>query len=670
MKDLLKNPLGLAALVLVLLAVLLPVVAYLGYRSNLGNLEQMLYSKGSALMEAVLHESENAILADREIVEELTEHLAAYARFALFLEKKGLLDDAELAELALTGALERLDVYSPSGRLISSSSPEKAPLETPREFTEAEFEYGLATAFIDEGEPSALDEDNGASELFSVAVLAEDSSVCVAYTAAGELTQLRRRLGIGMILDDLSAIEGVTYALLQDTLGIIAASSQVSSIGSIKGDEFFRIPAGEIRGRYTLFGGKEVYELAANFQLSGENYGFIRLGLDTEEIRSIAERDKKRFLLGVVVLTVLFSVGAGLYFAGRKQLRLEQEHSRIKGFSESVLQAMGESVIVLDEQDRVVLFNDSCKRLCGCQPRLVSGFHLRQVNPDLADVLKGIQRHQPTVIESEIQPHGRNVKIPVMISLAPLVVSGKHYTTVILSDLTDRKKAEKLALRNEKYRTLAQVSAGVAHEIRNPLNAIGMNVQRLKLEFSPEENKSAEYEAFIDTILAEVRRINEIVEQNLALARFPGPRMETAKLSEVLLETAAFFRPELEGRGIKLETSLAESPPSSFDPAQIRQVVTNLIKNAAESMEPGGRLEIIGEVADNHYRITFSDTGPGIAESDREKIFEPFFSTKSSGLGLGLALVKRIVTEHGGTIRVAENKGKGTTFIVSIPLKN
>ena len=119
-----------------------------------------------------------------------------------------------------------------------------------------------------------------------------------------------------------------------------------------------------------------------------------------------------------------------------------------------------------------------------------------------------------------------------------------------------------------------------------------------------------------------------------------------------------------------METSLAESPPSSFDPAQIRQVVTNLIKNAAESMEPGGRLEIIGEVADNHYRITFSDTGPGIAESDREKIFEPFFSTKSSGLGLGLALVKRIVTEHGGTIRVAENKGKGTTFIVSIPLKN
>jgi len=670
MRRLIKNPLGLAAVVLILVAVLMPAAAYLGYRSNLSNLDEMLYSKGSALMESVLHGAENAVLADGEIIDELTAHLADNARYLLLLDEKGLLDETAIATLAQAEGLVRLDLYSPSGTLKASSNPARAPLEFPRELANGYQGEGVFSAFISGEAPSGPEEQGSGQELFAVGLQAADSSVGVAYVDAAELIELRRRLGIGLILDDLSAIEGVTYALLQDTLGIIAASSQVVSMGSIKEDPFFPIPGGKIKGRYRDYSGQEVYELAAGFQLGGENYGYLRVGLSTEEIRSIAEGDRKRFIMGMVVLMVLFAVVAALYFAARSQLILEQEHSRIKSLSESVLQGMTESVIVLDEENRIILYNNACKKICGCEEREVLGFGIQSLNPALAEKLAALERDKIAALETEIAPAGSPDKIPVMLSAAPLEIAGKRYSTIIITDLTDRKEAEKLALRNQKFKTMAEISAGVAHEIRNPLNAIGMNVQRLKLEFTPSDRDKDEYGEFIDSVLAEVKRINNIVEQFLTLARFPGPNLAPGKIVSLLEDTVTFLQPELAARGIKLEKSLAQAPPFLFDPDQIRQVLTNLIKNAAESMGDGGGLKISGRPEDSDYLLTVSDTGPGIAEENRERIFEPFFSTKKNGLGLGLAIVQRIVTEHGGTIRIFSEKGQGTTFVVSLPMKS
>ena len=209
----------------------------------------------------------------------------------------------------------------------------------------------------------------------------------------------------------------------------------------------------------------------------------------------------------------------------------------------------------------------------------------------------------------------------------------------------------------------------MAHEIRNPLNTIGMNVQRLKLEFSPEAASRSEYEEFIDTIRSEVARLNGIVEQFLKLARFPEPKMESSRLDRLVRDTLDFIRPELTGRGIKLVAELAETPEFLFDPGQIRQVVTNLVTNAAEAMGDSGTLTVKGAPDGPDYRIVFSDTGPGIPAGERERIFEPFFSTKRGGMGLGLAIAARIVSEHGGTLRVQSAQGRGAAFIVSIPAR-
>ncbi|OGG02243.1 MAG: hypothetical protein A3F83_15240 [Candidatus Glassbacteria bacterium RIFCSPLOWO2_12_FULL_58_11] len=667
MDNIKKNPFGFAALALIFVALLLPAVGYLSYRNNLANLEQMLYSEGSALVEAILHESENSLLVEREIRAVLGQRLEDNCRHILLLDRNGLLEPEVLASTARAAGLSRLDLYASSGELKASSDPGLAPARAPRFSQDIEPEEDVTAAFV--SGPADEAGDSLATEYFTIAVSGSDSALAVAYIESGKLAQLRHRLGIGLILEDLSAVEGVAYAVLQDTLGIIAASYQVASLPSIAGDPFFQFSRGQIKGRYTDFQGAEVYELAASFQFEGENYGYLRIGLSTEEIRSIAATERRRVALAILVLAVLLSVVIALYFAGRRQLTLELEHARIQSFSRSVLDGMAEAVIVLDDQQRIVLVNQACKALCGLSGENLMGETLARANPALAQALAGLAGSPRRAMETRLSLPGSEESVPVMLYATPLEASGRRYTTVILGDLTDREQAEKLALHNEKYKTMAEVSAGVAHEIRNPLNAIGMNVQRLKLEFSPAGRDAGEYAQFIDTILSEVDRLNRIVEQFLGLARFPEPRLEPGRLDSLLEETLAFLEPELAGRGIKVLRSLEPSPACLFDPGQIRQVATNLAANAAEAMDGPGTLTVKGRTEEGEYRIEMSDTGPGIAENIQQKIFEPFFSTKSHGMGLGLAIVSRIVTEHGGNVAVQNEPGRGARFTVRLPLR-
>jgi len=659
-----KTPLSAAALVLVVLALLLPVVAWLGYRSNLSSLERMLYSKGSALVEAVLHESENALLADREITDLLTAKLAQTGRFAL--QGRGAIG---LDSLAAFADLARIDLYSQQGELAASSDPAAAPPAFPKALLDSEYEPGVHTASVTRSGESSPTEAAPGDRYYTVTVSGTDGRLAACYLDAEKLVTIRRRLGIGLILDDLASVRGVRYAVLQDTLGIIAASLQVVTLESISGDKFFPIPEDEIRGRYTDFEGEEIYELASPFTFEGEDFGYLRLGLATDEIRAIAGSDRNRFMLGIVVLMVLLAVAAALYLAGQKQLRLELEHLRIKGFSSSVLESMAEAVIVLDEDGRVVQMNESCGKLCGCGANSSQeGRPLAEINPALAITVRGLDTGGVRAVETSLPRPGCADTLPVLVTASPLTVASRRYLTVILTDLTDRKQAQELALRSQRYQTMAEVSAGVAHEIRNPLNAIGMNVQRLKLEFAPEGPDRPEFDAFVETIRAEVERLNGLVEQFLQFSRFPHPRFALGRLDRLLEETLSFLEPELAAVPVSLSHRLEPCGYSSFDPDQLRQVLVNLVQNAAQAAGPGGKVDVGGCSQERSYRVSVSDNGPGIPQELREKIFEPFFSTRSKGIGLGLAIVSRIIAEHGGMIGVEEGPAGGTAFVFTVPL--
>jgi len=228
-----------------------------------------------------------------------------------------------------------------------------------------------------------------------------------------------------------------------------------------------------------------------------------------------------------------------------------------------------------------------------------------------------------------------------------------------------RASREKLA-RAERVATWAEAARRIAHEIKNPLTPITLSLHRLRKRaesLSDEERRALE--ELLAPMLEEVENLRSLAETFSQFSRLPSPRMEAVDVRDLLEKVSGLYR---EGSGVR--TSLAvdpETPPARGDRELLWRALSNLVKNAIEAMEGNGELRLAASPSDGHVEILVSDDGPGIDPSIRDRIFAPTFTTKAGGSGLGLPLVERILSEHGGTIAVEPNAPKGTTFRVRVP---
>jgi signal transduction histidine kinase len=216
---------------------------------------------------------------------------------------------------------------------------------------------------------------------------------------------------------------------------------------------------------------------------------------------------------------------------------------------------------------------------------------------------------------------------------------------------------------------LGRLASGVAHEIRNPLNLIGLAVDHLDaLTEGVTPEAGAEKAQTITRIKEEIQKLNELVTNFIMYGRPPAPSLALVAVPEIIESVMAMAAPRLRVQKIAAEVNYEDSPPLRIDPDMIRRAVLNVVSNALDAMPNGGELRIgAGPGEGGHYLISVEDTGGGISDADREKIFEPYFTTKSTGLGLGLILCKKIVEAHGGDIRLDSSKGQGTRISILLP---
>jgi len=219
--------------------------------------------------------------------------------------------------------------------------------------------------------------------------------------------------------------------------------------------------------------------------------------------------------------------------------------------------------------------------------------------------------------------------------------------------------AEKERELNRKTRleTLGRMAANLAHEIRNPLGGIELYASLLRrdLAYDPEKART------LDRILSSVSGLNALVEEMLAFGREPEPHRAPTRLSDLVDGALALAKTALERQGVSVEQDIQDAIVS-VDPAMMQRVFLNIILNAAQAMEKGGRLRIEG----NAEETCFVDTGPGIPQEILNKLFTPFVTGKAKGTGLGLALAKRIVEAHGGSISAFNNPDGGATLVVRL----
>jgi two-component system sensor histidine kinase HydH len=236
--------------------------------------------------------------------------------------------------------------------------------------------------------------------------------------------------------------------------------------------------------------------------------------------------------------------------------------------------------------------------------------------------------------------------------------------------LREVRRLEAEVERRERLSVLGNLAAIVGHEVRNPLNAISMGLQRLRREFRP-QGEPDEYARMMELMQGEVKRLNAIVEEFLSLARPVPLKLESVRVEELLREVTTLVGADAEGRGVHLSLHV---PPDllavRLDPNHMKQVFLNLVMNAFDAMPHGGELTLGASASRDSATVTVEDTGRGIAPDLLPTIFEPYVTTKVKGMGLGLAIARKIVEAHGGRIDVASRPGQGTRFAVVLPLNS
>jgi PAS domain S-box-containing protein len=357
---------------------------------------------------------------------------------------------------------------------------------------------------------------------------------------------------------------------------------------------------------------------------------------------------------------------------------------------ETVLDSLTEGILVCDTDHNLILVNKLAERFLPVvydqeNVPIWQAVHHEQVSEFLEATLVSGDRVEEREFDIEIKGLQRLLSIGVLPLVQDHQVTG---SLIYIEDITEKRGKEAKLRRAETLASLTTLAAGVAHEIKNPLGSLSIHIQLIQKAMNSNREmffnahpsgqdgpgqEPAEYFNLLDKYIAvvneEIGRLNRIVVDFLFAVRPMNVDLREGNINAVIEELTRFVGYELEAAHITCTLELGEELPRlEFDERYIKQALLNLIKNAIAAMPEGGSLIIKTEIKDEEVRLTLSDTGVGINDENLSKIFEPYFSTKENGSGLGLTLVYKIIREHQGEITVKSKEGAGTCFIIMLPI--
>ena len=362
-------------------------------------------------------------------------------------------------------------------------------------------------------------------------------------------------------------------------------------------------------------------------------------------------------------------------------LRLAQE----KGFLETVFNSIQEGIIVTDSKGRITYLNDAACQLFGLEAEDSLGKRLDERVRGLD--WNALSREGAVSRDMEIfYPTNRFINfysVPLVIerqdSVAGDAVPGPRSATaatgervghaIILRDITESRRTEQQTIESERLNALTLLAAGVAHEIGNPLNSLNIHLQLIEREARKLDGaKGTELQESVDVARAEINRLDSIISQFLRAIRPTRPQLRPENINTIVEEAVRFFALEIKDRDIVVEQELrSDLPLLELDRDQMKQAFYNVIKNSFEAMKSRGILRIRTDLDESHVIVRFTDTGGGISAENLSRVFEPYFTTKTSGTGLGLLIVRRIVREHGGELSIESSEGQGLTLTIRLP---
>jgi signal transduction histidine kinase len=340
---------------------------------------------------------------------------------------------------------------------------------------------------------------------------------------------------------------------------------------------------------------------------------------------------------------------------------------------EVVLDSLTDGVMVADLRNNLIFASRPAERLLplygflpGQQPMWEAIAH-REISAFVRSTLINLD----SATDREFTLAGAGEPRILSLSIGPLVQNGKIQGSILtVRDVSEKRLGELRLRRAESLASLTTLAAGVAHEIKNPLGSIGIHIQLIQRLITRQScDVPAEVPQYLKIITEEVERLNEIVVDFLFAVRPMDLHKESGNLNHVVHDLLAFMQYELSEAKVAVEERLDGAlPDCEFDERYVKQALLNIVKNAISAMPGGGTLMVASHRKGNEAVLSLTDTGIGMSEEVQRKIFEPFYTTKDFGSGLGLTLVYKIMKEHGGDIAVNSREGKGSSFTLSFPL--
>lgn len=336
----------------------------------------------------------------------------------------------------------------------------------------------------------------------------------------------------------------------------------------------------------------------------------------------------------------------------------------LKEFSENIIESAPVGIVTIDSLLRVKYWNKEMETMSGIRRADAFNRSILHLLPWVTRELLMKNEQREVSVQTPAQ---QSFKVNVSPFKDP---SGGH--VVILGDITEKQKMEEELLQSSKLASIGKLTAGISHEIGNPLASISSLVQELR-SLPMESREDVDFAAAsLKTINSHIERIVKIVRSLGDFARISSAEKVSSNIWEILERTINLVKYDKRFKHIQLATDVQDIPLLKINPDKIQQVFLNLAINAVDAMPDGGRLNISMKKVDSSVEVAFSDTGAGIDESMVDKIFDPFFTTKTPGMGtgLGLSICYGIIKEHNGTISVKSRRGEGTTFVINLPLEH
>lgn len=660
---------GNLIVVFVVLAAIMISSAFFELSQSKSEQLDLMNENAHALLESILTASNSSLLASEELENNFKTRLLKNAGIIRQLYDSGEINNDFLDRYSNQNDIYRINIYNSSGKRIYYNHT-RDHFDLDERFNPADI---LRPIFNSETDTIVFGVRRARFEngyRYAVAIAAKNRSAIVLNNDAKPLIDFRKRMGFGILLRKVSENRNIIYLALQDTNTIMAAAGKTSQLEKIPDSPFLSaaLTNNIFNSRQIENDSIDVFEAVHPFVHHNRVVGLFRLGLSMEPIRVINDRVYRRLIVISIFLIVLGTIFLTVFFTRQRYNLLRKRYDIVETYSGNVIQNVSDAIVVANSDSGIDIFNKAAEELFNKNSKEVKGQPVSVLfsSPQCDDIIamqNGIRQFECSL--------DRERKF-LLISKNVIRASSEQQNTIyVIHDLTKQKNLEDQVQRTARLTAMGELASGVAHEIRNPLNAIGTIVQQLDKDFEPVKDQE-EYHELAGLVYNEVKRINDTVQDFLRFARPEPVQPQWFQLEQLLEELQKQYAAITENRSINLRINIDKESRRKvcWDKRQIKQVFINIIQNAIDAIDKDGEIIIsTAQVNNQEIEISIIDNGPGMNDNLREHIFNLYFTTKAQGTGVGLSIVQRIIYEHGGTINVESTVGKGSAFFIQLPVK-